>query len=283
MAFRCKSIRVATLPPSPSAIEAAARSESAAIGVAPLEAGTGIEIWLVDPTTNKLGFRELILGLYQQTDAPDVIAVRIVETLRATLIELGEQRAAAEAPPRAPVVIALPPSAARWTLGLAAGAAFSKGRLSSIGFVDVSLGFALTPRFRLVVDGALTPFSAELKGAEGTATADWRWAGAALRFCVTDPKASFRVHSGAGAWLSVMTLRGQAAAPFEARHLNVVSAIPHVDLGTRWSITQRLSLGLDGSAGFAAPAVEVDFAGQQQTTWGRPLWLGRLLLETSLD
>jgi len=281
--YAVQARQVATLPPSPSAIEQAARSESAAIGVAPLEAGTGIEIWLVDPVTEKLAFRELILGLYQPNEAPDVISVRMVETLRATLIELGQRRVESQAPPKSPVAPPAPRLPPRWTLGVGAGGAFSPGRLGSVGYFNLSLGWAVTPRFSLLVDGALTPFSAHLHGNEGTAAVDWRWAGAALRFCVTDPNASFRVRSGAGAWLSVMTLSGQAPAPFENHRSSVVSAIPHVDLSAYWSITDRLGIGADAAAGVALPAVEVDFAGRDQTTWGRPLWHGQLMLETSLD
>jgi len=272
-----------TLPPSPSAIEEAARGERAAIGVAPLEAGNGIEIWLVDPVTQRLAFRELILGLYQANEAPDVIAVRMVETLRATLIDLGQRHVEVLASPQAPTEAPVPRLPARWTLGVGAGGSFSPGRLGSVGYFDLSLGWALTARFSLLVDGALTPLSAALRGSEGTADVDWRWAGAALRFCVTDPQASFRVRSGAGSWLSLMTLRGRAAAPFENQRSSVVSAIPHVDLGAYWSITDRLGIGADAAAGFAVPAVEVDFAGREQTTWGRPLWHGQLMLETSLD
>ena len=280
--FAVQAKKLATLPPSPSAIEEAARSESAAIGVAPLEAGSGVEIWLVDPVTHKLAFRELILGLYQPNDAPDVIAVHVVETLRATLIELGQRRF--DAPPPPPPVVAMAPRLPpRWTLGVGAGAAFSPGRLGSFGYLNLSLGWALTSRFSLLVDAALTPFSAELRGSEGAAAVDWRSAGAALRFCVTDPKGPFRIRSGAGAWLSVMTLRGQAAAPFENHRLSKVSAVPHVDLSVYFSLTDRLGIGADAAAGFAVPAVEVDFAGREQTTWGRPLWHGQLMLETSLD
>jgi hypothetical protein len=281
--FSVQARKTATLPPTPIAIEEAARGASATIGVAPLEAGAGIEIWLVDPVTHQIAFRELILGLYQPSEAPDVVAVRMVETLRATLIELGQRRVGVEAPPQPATVARLAAPPPRWTLGIGGGSVFSPGGFGGVGFFDLSLGYALTPRFSLLVNGALTPFSSELHGSQGTAVVDWRWAGAALSFCVTNPKLPVRLLSGAGASLSLMTLNGQARVPFESRRLNVMSVIPHVDLGVHGSVSDRLSVGFDTSVGFAAPAVQVNFAGQEQTTWGRPVWHGRLLLETSLD
>jgi hypothetical protein len=281
--FAVQPRKAATLPPSPSAIEEAARASSAAIGIAPLEAGAGIEIWLVDPATHQIAFRELILGLYQPSEAPDVVAVRIVETLRATLIELGQRRTGVTAAPQLATVARLLPPPRRWALGVGGGSVFSPGGVGAVAFLDVSLAWALTPRVNVLVDGALSPFSTELQGSQGTASVDWRWAGAALSFCLTNPKLPVRLRAGAGAWLSHMTLNGRARAPFESRRLDLVSAIPHVDLGVHGSVSDRLSVGFETSAGFAAPAVQVNFAGQEQTTWGRPLWHGRLLLEIPLD
>jgi hypothetical protein len=281
--FSVQARKTVTLPPTPSAIEDAARGASAAIGVAPLEAGAGIEIWLVDPVTHQLAFRELILGLYQPNEAEDVVAVRMVETLRATLIELGQRRVGVEAQPQLRPVATFRPPPPRWTLGIGGGSVFSPGGLGGVGFFDLSLDWAVTPRFSLLVNGGLTPFSTELRGSQGTTSVDWRWAGAALSFCVTSPKLPVRLRAGAGAWLSLMTLNGQARAPFESRQLDVMSAIPHLDLGVHGSVSHRLGVGFETSVGFSAPAVQVNFAGHEQTTWGRLLWHGRLLLEIPLD
>ena len=52
-----------------------------------------MEIWVVDRITAKTVFREVILGLYDPREAPEVIAIRVVETLRATLMEVEHPRA----------------------------------------------------------------------------------------------------------------------------------------------------------------------------------------------
>jgi len=80
-----------------------------------------------------------------------------------------------------------------------------------------------------------------------------------------------------------MSLSGQAVAPYVSLHSAFVSVVPHVDAALRWMITQRLSLGANLSVGVSAPAASIQFAGREVTTWGRPLWLGSLMLESALD
>jgi hypothetical protein len=284
--FAVRARNVAVLPPGPQEIEVLATRESTSIGLSLLETGNGIEIWLVDPLSHRLAFRELILGLYQPTESPDVIAVRMVETLRATLMELAQEHRTSEpVPARSHELSAAPatPARSRFTLGVAAGGAFSPGGVGAIGYLDLSLGWAISSRFGLLVDAALTPIASRVRGAEGTANLDFGWAGAALSFNVTNPNAPLCLRSGAGAWLALLGVTGQAVAPYENRRTFSLSTVPHVDLGLRWSLTRRLGLGADLSAGFSTPGMAIDFAGREQATWGRPLWLGGLSLETSLD
>jgi hypothetical protein len=284
--FAVEPLTLAASPPNPAEIEQITLRERGVIGLAPLETGAGLEIWLVDPTTHQLTFRELILGLYKPEEAPDVIALRMVETLRATLMDVEAQHglSAPPPPPAAPPPPRVePPRPTRVSLGLGGGATFSPGGVGAVGYFDASLAWALSSRFSLTLDGALTPTGATLRGSEGSANIAWYAAGAALSFCVTDPTAPLRLRSGAGAFVTWTTLLGQATDPLENRRTHTVSAVPHVDLGVRWSLTERVGLGVDASAGFSAPGVAIDFAGREVATWGQPLWIGRLSLETALD
>jgi len=168
-------------------------------------------------------------------------------------------------------------------LGLGGGAAVSPGGVRALGYLSAAFAWRLDTRLSLALDGALTPVDTTLRGPEGDAGINWYLAGVSASLCATDPTAPLRLRSGAGVWLAWLTALGQADAPRENRHTLSLSAIPHLDLGLRWSLTRRLGLGLDGSAGFSAPGVRIDFAGREAATWGRPLWLSRLTLETALD
>jgi hypothetical protein len=285
--FKAQPSTPVTFPPSVAEVEQLAVEQDVVVGLAPLEAGAGIEIWLVDRASGKMTFRQVILGLYKPDEAPDVISVRMVETLRATLMEVEQQRQLAEAsPPRALPARATPSAPvtpSRFTLSVGGGAAFSPGGVRALGYLSAALGWRLDARLSLALDGALTPVDTTLHGPEGDSRINWYLTGVSASFCATDPTAPLRLRSGAGVWLAWMTALGQANVPLENRRTLSVSAIPHVDLGLRWSLTRRLGLGLDGSAGFSAPGLRIDFAGREAATWGRPLWLGRLTLETALD
>jgi hypothetical protein len=166
---------------------------------------------------------------------------------------------------------------------LGGGGAYSSGGVGAIALLDLSFTWALSSRFSAALDGALTPARTKLRGPEGEANVAWYLAGASLRFCATNPMAPIRFHSGFGAWVAVMSLSGQASTPFVNTRAELVSVIPHIDLGLRFSLTPRLGLGLGLSGGVSAPAASIRFADRQVATWGRPLWLGSLALETPLD
>jgi hypothetical protein len=282
--FAVQTAEVSAEPLEPSQIEGFAARARVNIGLSPLESGRGLQIWLVDPVSHRLAFREVILGLYTPSDSPDVIAVRMVETLRATLMDLQqERRVVAEPPPPPPPAPVVEPQRSVFTLGLGGAGVVGPGGLGAIGLLQTSLAGALGARFSLVLDGALTPVAVRFHRAEGSASLSWYMAGAALRFGVTEPAARLSLRSSAGVWVAHLTSRGQAAPGFSDAQSSSNSAVPHVDLGLRWSLTPRLGFGADAAVGFSAPGVDVAFAGRQVATWGRPLWLGRLQLEAALD
>ncbi len=283
--FAAQTTDVSAEPLEPSQIEVLAAHARVNIGLSPLESGRGLQIWLVDPVSHRLAFREVILSLYGPADSPEVIAVRMVETLRATLIDLQKERRVvaepAPPPPRPAAVVAAHRS--RFSLGLGGAGVVSPGGLGAIGLLQTSLAGALGSRFCLVLDGALTPVAARLHRTEGSASLTWYMAGAALRFGVTEPTARLSLRSSAGVWVTHLTSRGQAAAGFTDGQSSSTSAVPHVDLGVRWSLSARLGLAADAAVGFSAPGVDLAFAGHSVASWGRPLWLGRLQLEAFLD
>jgi hypothetical protein len=164
-----------------------------------------------------------------------------------------------------------------------ASGAYSSGGVGPTAHLDWWLAWAMSPRFSLALDAALTPVGTKLRAPEGEASVAWYLTGVSLRFSATEPTAPVRFRSGVGAWLAVMTLSGQPAATYVNTPTEFVSVIPHLDLGLRFSLTPRLGLALDLSGGVSAPGASIHFAGRQVATWGRPLWLASLALEAPLD
>jgi hypothetical protein len=284
--FDVAVVTPSTFPPGRPEIEQLAQQEGATVELLVVEAGAGLEIWIVDPSTGKTVFREVILGLYEPREAPEVIAIRLVETLRATLLDFASPHTSA--PP-----IALRPAPqvdssthvapSRFTIAVGGGGAYSAGGIGPTAHLDLALGCRIGKGFTIAVDGALTPERTKLRAPEGEAEVAWYLAGASLGFSPGDPGAPVRFRSSAGAWIGWMNLTGLPVAPYVNTPAEFVSVIPHLDAGVRFSLTPSLALAAGGSLGVSAPGASIRFAGREVATWGRPLWIGSLALEAALD
>ena len=278
----------ATFPLDFESMEHASTRRNVWVGLALLPIGSGLEMWSVDRVSLQVSFRQAWYGLYREADPPEVVAVRLVELVRGTLIEL-DRRNEKQSPPSiegiGPVVLRPehPQTPPRFFLGVGGGYAFSARHVPALSFVDLSFVWSFSHRFSWVAEGGLSPVVAHLRQPEGEASIDWYRIGTALRFSVTDPNSAFQLRSGAGASLCIFSTRGSAAQDYSDRRTSVTTLIPYVDLGMRQSLTSRIGVAANASAGVSLPGVSIAFAGRQVATWGRPLWLGRLMLETSLD
>jgi hypothetical protein len=268
-------------PPTRQEIERIARDEGAIAGLSLVRAGTGVEMWVVDRVTSKTVFREVIAGT---DDRDDSIAIRFVETLRATLIEIEQPRSRPgelAPPPEVNVLLTRAPS--RFSVSLAGGPGYSPGGVGTTGHLGLSFIGAIHPRFGLALDGFLTPARTKVRGDEGQASIGLFLVGASFRFCPVNPSGLVRLWLGAGAWVGVMTMTGEAVAPYVNTRASSTSVIPHLDVAIRFSLTRRLSLGAGLAGGISVPSVAVQFDEHQVATWGRPLGLGSIALETSID
>ena len=272
----------ASWPPTRQDIERITQREGAIAGLSLIQAGGGVEIWVVDRVTNKTVFREVIEGA--DDSHQDSIAIRFVETLRATLMEVEQphsSRGDVAPPPEVHQLLKHPPS--HFALSLSGGAQHSPGGLGTVGFVGLSVTGSPTPHFGLAVDGLLTPGRVKLRGPEGQASIGLFLFGASLRFCPVDPAGRLRLWLGAGGWVGVVTMTGEAVGPYLNARATTVSFIPHLDVGVRLSVTRHVSLGATTTGAISVPSVVVEFADRQVATWGRPLGFGALVIETTLD
>ncbi len=281
--FGVAVVKPSTFPPSRPEIEQLAQQEGATAGLSLIEAGSGVEIWVVDRSTAKTVFREVILGLYDPREAPEVIAIRMVETLRATLMEVEHPRASTVESPAAEIDVPGSNRPGRFSLAVGGGPGWSPGGVGITGHLGLSLMWSATPRLHFGIDGSLSPSRARVRAPEGETAVGLYLAGASFGFCLTDPTLPVRLRLGAGAWASVMSLSGEAASPYVNMKAQIVTVVPHLDLGLRVSLTHRLGLGFGVSGGLSAPSASIHFAGREVATWGRPLVLGNLALETTLD
>jgi hypothetical protein len=282
--FGVAVVRPSTFPPSRSEIEQLAQQEGATAGLSLIEAGSGVEIWVVDRTSAKTVFREVILGLYDPREAPEVIAIRMVETLRATLMELEHPRSGTvETAPAPEIDVTGNARSPRFWLGVGGGAGYSSGGVGAVGHLELSLMWMPTSRLYLALDGLLSPGRAKIRAPEGEASVGMYLSGASLGGWMNDPSAVVRARAGLGVWASVLALSGAAAAPYVSTHAQIVTAMPHLDLGLRIAMTHRLAIEGTLSGAVSAPGASVRFAGREVATWGRPLVLGGVAIAAALE
>ena len=269
-------------PPTRQEIETLTRQRGAIAGITLVEEGAAVEIWVVDRVTNKTVFREIIGGTEQFRD--DALAIRFVETLRATLMEIEQPRAEPgelPVPPEVHKLLTRAPS--RFSIGLRGAVGYSPGGVGTTEHLGISLMGSPAPRFDFAIDVLFTPGRAIVRGAEGQTSVHLSLVGVSFRGCPIDPSGPVRLWLGAGASVAWMSMTGEAIAPYGNAQVTTTSMLAHADVALRFPITRRIGWGPSAAFAISMPGVAVQFADRRVATWGRPLWLGSLAVETTLD
>jgi hypothetical protein len=270
-------------PPLRQEIEELTRQRGAIAGITLVQEGTAVEMWVVDRVTNKTVFREIIGGPEQLRD--DALAIRFVEILRATLMEVEQPRAEPGEVPAPPEVrsFVMPPAPSHFSVGLSGGVGYSPGGVGTTEHLGISFMTLPAPRFGFSIDALLTPGRAVVRGDEGQTSVALYFVGASFRACVLDPRGPVRLWLGTGAWVGWMNMRGEAVAPYANAQATTTSLLAHADAALRFFVTRRVAWGPSAVVAISVPGVAVEFADRRAATWGRPLWLGSLAVETTLD
>lgn len=226
--------------------------------------------------------------------------MRVVELLRARLLELelpataqGEEGAEPPAAPLAPSGSRAVPRdapAARERSGLHAAASsllfdVGLGASSSIGAVRVTPLLAagamwrLTPTVEFVLSGLVPLGKAEVSRRGGSASVEtWQLTAGSRIHLLAEGSVRPIVGAGLGlVWFRVEGTDAATAYALSSEQLLVPSA--HVELGVHWKLSRKfaLSSGLCPSLALAKPLVE--FADRQVFTLGRPLVAWTLRVE----
>jgi hypothetical protein len=243
------------------------------------------QVWVTDRVTGKTLLRRVHFA-GDAPDAPAIFALRAVELLRASLLELAEEH-----PQRGEVI---PTRAVReWVMrppepeperhyALRAGAGVMAG--------PGSLGAAFAPMlaatwrplaawsFELFGSG---PALGSIDGAEGEASFDRELLALRARF---EPDLGTR---SVGLWLALgpgahhFGVRGSAAQPFRAASDDVWSAALLAGIGAKLRILAPLSVGVELDALLLTPRPVVRFAEREVAAAGSPTAAGFVTCEVS--
>ena len=282
LGFRAIVLDPSTEPASRAALEASARTAGAIAAIRAVPSERGVEVWIADRVTGKTVLRDLANDR-GSPELDDALALRVVELLRASLLEIalpvlsrGEVPATPEIREKMrvpPIATRAPDSPPTLRVALAPGVLLSPGGFGASASLSLGLDWMPTAHLGVFALAAIPLTSAHVEGVEGSADLTILLAGGGARFALASPASTWRPSADIG--LSAVSLRsaGTANPGFVASSPTAVTAAPFVRLGLSVAPTPRLRLRADVLAGLVASGVSVQFAQHEIATWGRPLVL----------
>lgn len=296
-------------------LEDRARSIDAIAAVRVEPARSGVDVWVADRASGRTLLTEVVAAPGSAVD--DVVALRVVELLRTSLWDLTTPGAAAAAAsasasaPGAPASESVPTATGsasasgaappRWrapreahadggaaapepVFVLGVGPALVQATLEAPPLLEVAVHarLALGGRAGLNAFTLVPTVPSKLEAAEGSArTALWLL-GVGGDAQLLSERSSWRLQAGLAALAAHAESTGSARPPLGDGTAAAWTGGGLARVSGATVLGRRLRVGAGVGAGFLAPEVVTRFAGRDAATWGRPLLLAELLLETAL-
>jgi hypothetical protein len=259
-------------------------SAAATLGLFLQPDASAAELWVVDRLTDKTVVRRIEISKSSVGSAPEVLARRSVELLRASLLEIlvdAERRSLVSRVPRAQAsrwaARALEPPRPRW--GVEAGAQVLGG-FGGVGpaIVPVIRGrVVVSDRFagRLTASGLGT--RPHVQAAEGTATVS-QALGLVEWIVELAPQSWLRPTVSLGAGAYHISAEGSAAWPYDAFDPGRWAFAADLGAGLALSLSSSFALSLEGHATIVTPRPVIRFVQVETAAIRSPLLGGALTL-----
>ena len=258
-------------------------SAAATLGLFLQPDASAAELWVVDRLTNKTVVRRVEIDRSSPGSAPEVLARRSVELLRASMLEIlvDARRRPLTPSPRAQAsrwaAQALEPQRSSW--GVEAGAQVLGG-FGGVGpaIMPVARGrVVVSERFaaRLTLSGLGT--RPHVEAAEGSATVS-QALGLVEGIVEIAPHSWLRPAVSLGAGAYHISADGSAAWPYEALDPGAWAFAADVGTGLALSLSSSFALCLEGHATFVTPRPVIRFVGVEIAGIQNPLLGGVLTL-----
>jgi hypothetical protein len=276
--FEVVTVEAAPGTTSEAAMSQAENGSSTTVGLFLSPDGSNAELWVVDRLTNKTVVRHVATAGESQKLLPEVLAVKAVELLRASLLELVVERNTAEASAAARAAAqrasdwAARPIAERkprWAVETGAAVIWSPAQVEP-AFVSVARGRrALSDRFHVRVSFIGLGTRAQVTGTGGSAALA-QWCALAEGVFQPLPRASLKPVLTLGAGTFHSSVDGQASAPYRGRHQADWSFVADAGAGLVVHLGSRLELAVEGHALWTAPEPIVRFVNEDAAHIGHP-------------
>ncbi|WP_437978648.1 hypothetical protein WMF11_20395 [Sorangium sp. So ce295] len=315
LGFTVVVVRGGAEPPSQGPIETSAREAGAAAEIRVTEVPGGVEISIARGATGQSVHSAVM------ADDPATVAVRAVELLRASLLDVrsprpsqGEVEADPEAravvdmqepPPARPAPVAaarpradgtsrpppppaLGPGAIRSTpmtfgVGAAPAILWSAGGVPATPMLDVSGYAMIRSRLGLSTFVQIPLASASREGKEGTRHTRIALAALGMRVPLGPTDAAWLPSAGAGLAAAWLHVEGEGRSPrYAGRSEDAYAVAAYLRAGLSFAPTPHLRISEHLLAGIAVPRLVIDAAGRATDTWGRPFLGASLGVEVVL-
>ncbi|WP_437927588.1 hypothetical protein WMF37_52695 [Sorangium sp. So ce291] len=315
LGFTVVVVRGGADPPSHGPIETSALEAGAAAAIRATEVPGGVDVSITDGATGKSVQRTVM------ADDPATVAVRAVELLRVSLLEVRSPRpsrdevgadpgaravADAQQPPPARAApadtprphaggtsVAPPPPPARrgatrrapatFGLGAAPGVLWSAGGVPASPMLDVS-GYAMIwSRLGLSTFVQIPLGSVSREGKEGARHVRVALAALGVRSPLGPTDAAWLPSVGAGLAAAWLHVEGEGRSPeYVGTAKDAFALAPYLRAGLSFAPVSCLRISEQLIAGIAAPRIVIDAAGRAADAWGRPFLGASLGVEVVL-
>jgi hypothetical protein len=276
---------IATAGDPRAEVEAADDSVFASIAI--LRSGTGpvADVWVADHVTGKTLVKRVDADAATTSERPRALAIRAVDLLRASLLEVASTREATRAVPVPKDVarwIAPPPRRAIDVWSVEVGVATTK----NVGFGPTLGPYARFARalgsgFGVRATWIGPTFGADIVGAVGTAQTHQALALAELTYAFIDARISPRIAFGVGA--ADTFAEGSARAPYVATSAQGFSLALTAAVGLRFAVAKHFGITFDTGALVIAPTRAIALAGVDSGNISALSWLSSLGIVVSFE
>jgi hypothetical protein len=253
-------------------LESRAKDSGAIAAIRVIRSDQRAEVWVADRVTGKTLLRNVTCAPGE--DAVSVLAVRAVELLRASLLEIE-----AVPPPRTEIPVtevvrkvvatAHPQTPPPFAMGIGFGPQLVP-TLSAAFDLVVSIAWMPTSRLGVEVFGVVPLVSSKVCDTAGCANVAVGLVGGGVRWLLTTWDSRVQPVLGLGFAGAIAHADGHAVAPYVDAHADIAAASAYARASVYFAATTRFRIGLDVLAGAALPPIPIRFAGAQVGEWGAP-------------
>jgi len=250
---------------------------------------SGVDLWITDRVTGKTVFKNITIEEEESSEPALVVALRVVELLRASLLEITVPDAPGGDVEPLPQMVEMvkevtgavekPPG----PVGLRLGAEVigAPGGAGARGAVAMAVRWSVFTHLSLELDGFISLFGKDIKE-EGASASFYTAVARVWSLWEIRGRGLFRPSIGAGGGLLIPWAKGSGSAYYEVRTdrgaVGYVGATAQLAL----ALTRSFWLRFGVNAGASLPEVRMLFAGKEVASFGMPLIEGFFNLEVKI-